>query len=304
MNDNLVIEELEEVLDTQEEEPEIENEPAKDAEEIEGETEIETSEEREAEEEAKPEAESDDDGILFDFGTDDSEPEPETSAIKQVRNAYKKQSKGRKEAERRIAELERQLAEVNQPKSAEISKKPDLEDFDYDQEAFTEAVITWNAQKQEVENQKAKQREQEQAAEQAWLDRQSAYEATKAKVKNDDFDMVESDVKEHLNPNQQGMIISLSDDPARDVYYLGKHPEVLKRLAEIQDPGKFIYELAKLQNSKGKTMAKKPAPPEKRVVGTAPRGKGSEAKLNKLREEAARTGDRTKVVQYRKTHGL
>ena len=286
-----------ETLETHDEESEIEIEPAENAEEIEEETEAETTEESEGEES--------DDGILFEFGTEESEPETETSAIKSVRNAYKKQAKGRKEAERRVAELERKLAEVNQPVAAEtLSKQPDLEDYDYDQEAFTKAVLAWNAQKQEIETKHAKQREENEAADKAWLARQAAYEATKAKVKNDDFEFVESDVKEKLSVTQQNIIIALSDDPARDVYFMGKHPDVLKRLAEIQDPGKFIYELAKLRNSKGETMAKKPAPPEKRIVGTAPRGKGSEAKLNKLREEAARTGDRTKVVQYRKQHGL
>lgn len=273
--------------------------------EVEEEAESEVSEEGDGEPESPDPAESEDDGILFDFGTDD-EPEPETPVIKQVRNAYKQAAKGKKEAERRIAELERKLEELTQPQPAEtLGKEPDLEDFDYDQDKFKAALLDWNAQKQKVETEKARQREEQEALNRSYQEKVEAYETMKTKVKNEDFDIVEGVVLEKLNPNQKGMIVALSDNPARDVYYLGKHPEELKRLSEIQDPAKFIYELARLHSTGKTTMAKaKPPAPEKRVTGTAPRGKGAEATLEKLREEAARTGDRTKVIQYRKKHGL
>lgn len=274
-----VIEEVEEV-ETDELQPEEEPEESDDSED-------------EAEE---PEEDSEDDGFFIDVGEDEPEErEVNNSSFRQLRQASRDKDK-------RIRELEKAIQEREKPEEVvDIGPKPTLEDYDYDADKFSDALLDWNAKKQEQEQQLKAKQEAEQAKLQAWEQRIEAFNDRKAKVKNTDFEVMEQFVTETLTPNQNALIIAASDDAVRDMYLLGKSPEDLERLSKITNDAEFVYQLAKLQTG-GKTMAKSKAPkPEKRVKPTAARGGGSDAKLKQLREEAAVTGDFSKVSAYKRS---
>ena len=263
----------------------------------------EESEPDESEKESEADkSEADDDGFYIDVGEDDddeSEDAKGEDTITYIRKANRKLAKEKRE-------LERKLAEMQRPEQADfLGDKPDLEDFDYDQEKFAEALIEWNEKKRVIEAEQAKKREADEAANQAWIEKRDAYFERRNKVRNDDYEIMDDLVTETLTELQKNILIAASDDPVSDVYKLGNRPEELKRLSGIHDQIKFIYELGKLHSTqKGKEMAKAKPAPEKRVTGSAPKSVNHEAKLAQLREEADRTGDRTKVVAYRKKHSL
>ncbi|MCY1427445.1 hypothetical protein D9M71_432910 [compost metagenome] len=91
-----------------------------------------------------------------------------------------------------------------------------------------------------------------------------------------------------------------ADNSALVVYALGKNAAKAKELAAIKDPVKFAFAIAKLETQL-KVQAKKSAPaPERTVSGSAPKSGAVDSSLERLREEAAKTGDYSKVTQYRK----
>ena len=71
-------------------------------------------------------------------------------------------------------------------------------------------------------------------------------------------------------------------------------------MSEITDPVKFAFAVAKLEKDL-KVTNRKSAPPPERVVSGTGRSSGSvDSTLERLREEASRTGNVTKVIQYKK----
>lgn len=94
------------------------------------------------------------------------------------------------------------------------------------------------------------------------------------------------------------MLIAGCENPALVVYALGKNPKKAKELAEIKDPVKFAFAVAKLETQL-KVNRKTPPPVMKTVSGTGPVSGSVDSTLERLREEAARTGDMSKVFKYK-----
>ena len=85
------------------------------------------------------------------------------------------------------------------------------------------------------------------------------------------------------------------------IYALGKNPKKAKELAAIADPVKFAFAVAKLEAQLKVTNRKPSPPPPERVISGTGRVSGAvDSTLERLREEAARTGDMSKVVAYRR----
>jgi len=104
-----------------------------------------------------------------------------------------------------------------------------------------------------------------------------------------------------LNVTQQGVVIQGAENPALVIYALGKNPKKAKELASIADPVKFAFAIAKLETQLKVTGKRTPPPPEKTVGGgTAPIRGAVDSNLERLREDAARTGDYSKVYAYKK----
>jgi hypothetical protein len=115
-----------------------------------------------------------------------------------------------------------------------------------------------------------------------------------------DFDDAESVVSDMMDTTKQGIIISGAENPAHVVYALGRHPDHAKRLAEIEDPIQFAFAVAKMEAQLKVSPRKAKAPPEKKMSGTGRVSGTVDNTLDRLRDEAMKTGDMSKVMAYKR----
>ena len=223
----------------------------------------------------------------------DEEPQDAPAWVKDLRRANR-------EAQRENRELRQQLEQVRKPDESTIQTlgpRPTLEQFEYDSDKYDLAVDAWHAKKIAVDAQKTQIEAQQADAQQKWQGKIQKYHASKSEIKVKDFDDAEGVVMNALDAVQQGIIIHAADNPATLVYALGKNPEKLAELVKMSDdPVKFTVAVARLE-MQVRSTPKKP-PPEKTVTGSGTGSASSDATLERLRAEAAKTGDFSKVVAY------
>jgi hypothetical protein len=210
--------------------------------------------------------------------------------------------KANREDKKRIRELEEQLRATkgeDGKKPVTLGPKPTLEGHDYDAEKYEEALASWYDQKRVVEEQKAKAKAEAEAQEKEWQSKLESYGKAKASLKVKDFEDAEVTVQELLSSTQQGIILQGAENSALVIYALGKNLAKLKELAAITDPVKYAFAVSKLETQLKVTQRKAP-PPERTVRGTGSMSGATDSTLERLRTEAEKTGDYTKVVQYRK----
>jgi hypothetical protein len=226
----------------------------------------------------------------------DEAPEEEKPAPDWVRDLRKKN----REDQKRIKELEAKLA-IQQPQAqTTLGKKPELDEFDYDTSRYETALSDWFEKKRKYEAEQEQNQKAQAEQANAWQSKLENYAEAKTQLKVKDFEDAESTVSESFNVTQQGVVLQGADNPALLVYALGKNPKKLKELASITDPVKFAFAIAKLETQL-KVSNKKPAPPPEKVVGgTAPIRGAVDSTLERLRADAERTGDYSKVFAYRK----
>ena len=128
----------------------------------------------------------------------------------------------------------------------------------------------------------------------------NSYSKAKTELKVKDFDDAEATVQETLNSTQQGIILQGAENPALLVYALGKNPKKAKELASITDPVKYAFAVAKLETQLKVTNRKAAPPPEKTVRGTGPVSGTVDSQLERLRADAEKTGDYSKVMAYKR----
>lgn len=243
--------------------------------------------------------------VIVSIGEPESSPEQnEENKEKHNSNWIKELRKQHRESQKKIREYEALLKEKEaaqvQQKTVELKARPKLEDFDYDSEEYDKAVDNWYAHKREYEAHLEQQKREEQAQQNAWNDRLSHYSKVKSELKVNDFDDAEYEVQNLLSQTQQGIIVQGAENPALLVYALGKNPKKSVELASITDPVKFAFAVAKIEKELKMTPRKSPPPPEKTVSSGSGRLAGTVDKtLERLRNEAERTGDYTNVIKYK-----
>ena len=102
-----------------------------------------------------------------------------------------------------------------------------------------------------------------------------------------------------LNITQQGIVLQGAENPALVVYALGKNPSKAKELSSITDPVKFAFAVSKLE-SQLKVSNRKSAPPPEKVLSGTGRASAVDSTLERLRADAEKTGDYTKVTAYKR----
>lgn len=228
---------------------------------------------------------------------DDFSGKPAPTWVKDLR-------KKEREARKRIKELEAQVQQAKPTdKPIEVGPKPKLADFDYDEDDFESAVEQWHERKRQVEQQQAAKQAEEEKAKQAWQAKMQSYEERRQNVasKVRDFEEVEEAAKDKLTPTQQGILIHAAENPELILYHLGKNPKKAQELSEITDPIQFAFAAAKL-DSQMKIQTRKPSTqPERKLSGSAQLSGVVDSKLEALEKEADRTGDRSKVIAYKKS---
>lgn len=241
-----------------------------------------------------PEPEPEPEEITVMIGDEPVEEKTE-AAPEWVRELRKKN----REDQKRIRELEAKLA--SQTPQPTLTKKPILEEFDYDTDKYEEALAHWIERKKQYDYALEAKKREEEEQNQSWQQKLESYAEARTSLKVKDFEDAEATVAEMLNVTQQGVVIQGAENPALLVYALGKNPKKAKELASITDPVKFAFAIAKLETQLKVTGKRTPPPPEKTVGGgTAPIRGAVDSNLDRLREEAARTGDYSKVYAYKK----
>jgi hypothetical protein len=208
--------------------------------------------------------------------------------------------KTNRELRRQNQELHGRLQQSAPQQTVSLGKEPTLEDYDYDAEEFKKAYKGWFEQKRSVDEQQARQEAEIEKQNRAWQEKLAGYSKSRAELRVKDFEEAESVTQETLNVVQQGVILQGAENPALIVYALGKRPKKAQELAEIKDPVKFAFAVAKLEKELKVTSKKPTTLPEKTIVGGAKISGSIDSTLERLRAEAAKTGDNSKVNAYKR----
>lgn len=218
--------------------------------------------------------------------------------VKKLRKVTRGLEKKNKALQRQI-DANAKAAEVVKP--IELGEKPTLKSCEYNDEKFEKAIIEYDARKRKVDAQEKQRAELAEEEAKTWNSRKEQYAELKQEHKFKDFDEAEELVSTTFSKTQQGIVVQGAKDAAILVYALGKNPKKLEELAKIKNPVDFTFAVANVE-AQLKVKSKKAPAPEKRVsTGKAGGMSGNGDKtLDRLREEAAKTGDMTKVVAYKK----
>ena len=244
-------------------------------------------------EEIEPE---DTEEVVVSIGEEAPPPEEHTPAPEWV----KELRKTNRELQRQNRELQARVqAAPPETKPVVIGNKPKLEDHDYDADAYEEALTSWFERKRQADEVNAKQEAEVKNQQKAWQAKLDGYGKAKAELRVKDFEDAEEVAQQVFSITQQGVLLQGADNPALVVYALGKNPAKAKELAEIKDPVKFAFAVAKLEKDLKVTNRRQAPAPERIVTGTGRSSGAVDSTLERLREEAARTGNMTKVIQYR-----
>lgn len=263
-------------LDTDAEPDDAENDPADD-----GEVEVTFGE--------KPDDESQEDG---------EDDEDASSVIRNMRKREREKDKKLRQVERELEQLRK--AQQPQQQVPELPPKPTLESCDWDESEFEQKLIDWQKQASQVEQAKAKAQEQQQALVREAEAKRTAYQEGAKKLKVKDFADAEEEVVSIFDQARQSILLEASNNPALLVYALGKNPAQLERLSKITSLAKFAAELGKLEKDLKVSKPTKPAPADTNLRSNAAPSSSSK-KLAELEAEANRTGDRTKLIAYKKS---
>jgi hypothetical protein len=253
--------------------------------------------EAEAPDTPAPEAEE----VIVTIG-DEPVPEPQETApapewVRELRRVNR-------EREREIKELRDKLAakEATPPPATDPGKKPTLEDHDYDTEAYERELTAWYDRKRNADAEITRQLQTEQEQQKAWQAKLEGYGKAKAELRVPDYEEAEAVAQATFTVPQQSIIVAGAENPALLIYAMGRSPAKAKELAAITDPVKFTFAVAKLEAQLKVTPRKAPPAPEKQIrsTGGVPMSGAVDSTLERLREEAAKTGDMTKVIAYKR----
>jgi hypothetical protein len=269
-----------------------------DQDEVEEELDIEDAaiDEDEGEPEDKAELE-DSDEIIVAIDGEESPPQEEQAApewVRELRREHRELKKRNRELESRVS----QSTETNPVVT--LGAKPSLEALDYDTEKYEQSLADWYERKRLVDDQQAKARRSEEEQQRAWNAKLEGYVEAKTKLKVRDYDDAEEVAQQLFNVVQQGVMIQGAENPALVIYALGKNPKKAKELAAIDDPVKFAFAVAKLESQLKISNRKAATKPEKTFSATAPARGAVDSTLERLREEASKTGNMDKVMAYKR----
>lgn len=210
--------------------------------------------------------------------------------------------KSHREAQRKLAEAEAELQRLkggNAPQ--DVGQKPTLAGCDYDDERFERELLAWNDRKAKAEQAQQAAARQQQEAQQQWQNTLNRYGKAKAELRVRDFDVAEMAVEQDLDRTQMGVILHSAKAPELVVYALGKSDAKRKEIAAIRDPLLFARAIWELESQVKVTQRTPAAPPPERVVKSTVAGAAAvDNTLERLREEALKSGDITKLNAYKR----
>lgn len=282
------------VLPEDEEQPELEIEEETESleiadEEVDSEPEL---DEEEAEEENADE-------VVVQIGEEETPPQEVEKApdwVRELRKSHRDQQRENRELKKQLE----QLNEAKQPEKVTLGNKPTMESAEYDSDVYERQLAAWYENKRKHDEQIEQAKAEQENQQKAWQSTLDSYAEKRKQIKVSDFEDAEMIVQDELDNTQQGMILQGAENPALLVYALGKNPKKAKELASINDPVKFAFAVAKLETQLKVTNRKASTKPETVISGKAPKSGSVDSNLERLRAEAERTGDYTKVTAYKR----
>ncbi len=217
---------------------------------------------------------------------------PENETITAIRNHAK-------EKEREAAILKRRVAELEEKTNApvDVGPKPTREEFDYVDEVFDAAVDAWYEKKTRADQHNAVIAKPDEELQKRFEEKLSDFRAAIPTLAFDDAQNKVEDTLRALSVAQQSAIIKAADDPARLTYALSQNPDKLAKLASENDLVQFIKDVVKLETN---MTTRKRAAVDEPVKGNAGAATNESVMEKKLEAEAEKTGDRTKLINWRR----
>jgi hypothetical protein len=257
----------------------------------------------EPEQPAEPEESEAEEETIIGFGDeDDEEPsaEDDTPTIRRIRERNREITKQLREKDRELAELRQK---VTTPK-IEVGPKPGLWDDDIagDEELYDKRMEDWRRQVSEAEKHQTAEQEKSRRVIESYQRDLETYNSRKASIGVPDYEDAEAVVVAALAPEQQAVALQAANDPAALVYALSKSPAKLAELQKIDNPWKLSAAIARLEGSVKVTTRKKAPNIDRPTRGSASVVQESgDKKLEQLEKEAEKTGDRSKVIAYKRS---
>lgn len=231
---------------------------------------------------------------VISFSDEPEEGQEETPLVKRLRDQLRQAQ--RQNRQRTMA------AEDNDPEPVVPElKRSDDEEFGWDPDKHADYVTKRDAavvahaqwQARQTERANARKRIDEEQAKQ--VDQQ------KRALGVSDYEERANAVRDRLNEQQLAVLINATDNPARLLYALGRSEARLDELAGIENLAKFAARIGQLEGQIKVTKRKAPAVEQQVRGATASTAiSNSDKHLEKLEKEADRTGDRSKVIAYRR----
>lgn len=223
-------------------------------------------------------------------GDDEGLSDEEKASRKQngIQKRIDELTKARREAERRAAYLEEQLARNAKP-STSIGEKPTLESCDYDQEVYLDKLAEYKLQERLAQHETSRTEEARKLEEQREAIEFRTRESS-VRAEYPDYDQV---VYSPNTPISDTMATAIRKDENGAVvaYFLGKNPDVAYRITQLppqqqyQAIGDLSDKIAEYRQSTGsETGSNESAPQTPPNVSAAPpppptvSGRGSSAK--------------------------
>ena len=247
---------------------------------------------------ADDEEEDDEDEVVISIGEESPPQDEEVRAPAWVRELRK----SNREKERKIRELEAKLnTSATETKPVALVSRPTLESCDYDSDEYEQKLANWYDHKREYDAAEANAKAQQDAEAKAWQDKLDSYAKAKSSLKVRDYEEAEATALDTFNVTQQGIVLQGSDNPALLIYAIGKSTKRAKELAAITDPITFAFAVAKLETQLKVTNRRAATAPERTITTSGGRVSGSiDSQLDRLRAEALKTGDLSKVMAYKR----
>lgn len=232
----------------------------------------------------------DDDGLDFSFDeSEDEQGDPFAGQkapewVKQIRNENR--------------ELKRQQREWQQSQGQSqqqgLREKPTLDAHEYDSDAYEDDYAAWLGEKTQHDTQMQAETAKYQKYDDGY---KTSVDAVRAKVP--EYDEIEQSIVDALPLQRQAMIKMMTDNPARMVVALGKSPNKLQALSELDDM-QFAKQIVLMEAnmSNPKQNSTKPKPTSHKLQGSS--GGNGDAQLAKLEAAADKSGDRSAIYAYKK----
>ena len=232
----------------------------------------------------------DEEVVTFEGEDAPSSGEADTGLVKHLRAQLREKAK----------EVEALRKSAPQPQAIEVGEKPTLAGCDYDEEAYESQLDQWKTRKAQAETQAREATQAQQQIAEAWSQELQGHHTKKAALKFKDVQEAEDVALASLSDVQQAVIVKAAGNSAMVIYALGKHPAKLAELSKITDPIKLAVAVSKLEGKL--TVAKRGGPPEPERIarGGAPTAGVRDRELERLEKESERTGDRSKVIAYKR----